>query len=138
MAHHLLYSTPDTFDYLSEENFPWLGPAFDNSDPFNYGVDLFYGVELDRVPSLEEMIESWGPALESYELPAPQVDAYGSGSPVEPITPAYFNQSKDPDSKLFKPTEICLADPIEYPMPLELYGPLDQVSNPSEFTVQCN
>jgi len=108
MANHLLYSSiPDTCDYLSEEKFPWLGPAFESSDPFNYGVELFYGVEPVRIPSLEEMIQSWGSALEEYELPAPQVDACGSGLPVEPFTPApYFSQSEDPDFKPFKPTEI--------------------------------
>jgi len=138
MAHPLLYSTPDTFDFVtSEENCPWLGPVF----PYIPGEELFYDLKLVRVPSLEEMIESWGPALGGYGLPAPQVDACGSGLPVEPVTPApYFSQSEDPDSKPFKPTEICLADPMEYSMPLnfELYGPLDQVSNPVEFTVQCN
>ena len=105
-------------------------------------------MERIHVPSLEEIIACWGPALVEYELPAPLVDACGSGSPVEPVT-SYINQGTDPISELFKPTDIFLADPMGYPMPemgcstlnsFELYGPigpLDRVSNPSEFTVQC-
>jgi len=103
----LLYSTPDAFDYLSETNFPWLGPDVQSSDPFNYGVELSYGVELIRVPSLEEIIESWGPEAPAFVgsgLPAPLAvaDAYGTSPTVEPVDPHYyFDQGTDPDSRAF-------------------------------------
>ena len=133
MAHHLLYSTTDTLDYRSEENFPWLGPAFGSSNSFIPDMELFYDVELVRGPSLEEIIASWGPeapALVDSGLPAPLADAYGSGPTVEPVTSHCFDQSTDPD--------ICLADPMAYPMmeigSFELYGPFDPVDQVSNFS----
>jgi len=68
-------------------------------------------------------------------------DAYGSGPPVESVTPYYFNQSMDPISKPFKPTDICLEDPMSYyPMPkmgcnsFELCGPIDPRNQVSRIT----
>ncbi len=129
MANPLLYTTPDTFDYFpSEEFFPWLGPGFQSFDSFIYEAGLV------QVPSLEEIIACWGPALVQPELSVPLADAYGSGPPVEPVT-AYFNQSTDPDSSPFKPTDIRLAGPMGYPMPdigcstLNSFYPLNPVSN---------
>ena len=142
------YSTPDTFDHLPCEEFtPWLGPGFQSSNLFIPDVDLFYDVELISI--LEEMISSWGPEAPVWAqaVPAPPLtDAYGSGPPVESVTPYYYDQSTDPIPKPFKPTDICLAD-MSYPIPeigcnsFELCGPIDprdHVSKPSEFTVQCN
>ena len=147
MAHPLLYSSPDTFDFVpSEEHFPWLGLDFPRSDPYIPGEELFYDVEL--ISSLEDTVASWGPEAPVWAqaVPAPPLThAYGSGPSVESY---YFDRSTDPISKSFKPTDICLADPMGYyPMPeigcnsLELYGsidPLNLVSKPLEFTVLCN
>ena len=61
---------------------------------------------------------SWGYWKLGPPLHAPLVDACGSGPPVEPVTAySYFNQSTDPDSKSFKPTDIHLTVPTGYPMP---------------------
>jgi len=107
----------------SEEFLPWLGPDFQL-------------VHLRRETiSLEEIIACWGPAapvvVES-GLPALLAGAYGLGPPVEPVTPYYFDQSTDPDSKLLKPTDICLADPMDHTMP-EIECP---TLNSSSYVVQ--
>jgi hypothetical protein len=109
------------FDYLpSEEFFPWLGPGFHSSDSSIYDAELFH------VPSLEEIITCWGLA-----------DAYESGPSAQPVM-AHFNQSTDPDSKPFVPTDIRLAGPVGYPMldigcsnskSCEPFYPSDPVSN---------